>query len=169
VQLQVIYTTQLPGTLDAFGMGIALAILVFKGEGIWFRYLLPSWRNCLVWLVSAVGLLFLAGALFLPSGEHWTHSGAVIFWRTLLACGFGAALAATITCPIQRGFLLQPARYLGQISYGIYLWHFPVLLSLLALPGLHGVQLFMMVLIGSVLLASLSWHLFEKHWLGLRR
>ena len=162
--LQVIYTTQLPGTLDEFGMGIFLALLVHQGQGVWARRLLPGWQNCMLWLALGTGLLWLAGALFLPRGNYWAHPGMVIFWRTVLAMGFAAALAALITCPLRGGGLLRPIRYLGQISYGIYLWHFPVLLMLVTQPGMRGGRLFVTLLVGSVLLASLSWHLMEKHW-----
>jgi peptidoglycan/LPS O-acetylase OafA/YrhL len=117
-----------------------------------------------LWLVLAAGLLGLAGALFLPRSDYWAYAGMVIFWRTLLAMGFAAALASVITCPLRGGGLLRPIRYLGQISYGIYLWHFPVLLMLLTLPGLRGARLFVTLLMGAVLLASLSWHLMEQHW-----
>lgn len=163
--LQFIYTTQLPGTLDAFGVGIALALMVHKGQGMWARRLSPGWSNCLLWLGLAVGLLCLAGALLLPRPNYWVHDGMVVFWRTVLALGFGAALAAVITCPLRGGGVLRPLRYLGQISYGIYLWHFPILLALLTLPGLRGGRLFAVLFAGSVLLASLSWHLLEKHWI----
>ena len=168
VQMQVIYTTQLPGTLDAFGIGIALALGVFKGQGAWARRLQPGWKNCLLWLLLSTALLWAAGTLFLPLGAHWTHTGMVVFWRTVLALGFGAALATVISCPIRGDGLLRPVRYLGQISYGIYLWHFPVLLALLTLPALRGERLFVAVLTGAILLASLSWHLMEKHWIKVR-
>lgn len=166
--MQVIYTTELPGTLDAFGMGIALALLVFKEEGFWARRLLPSWKNFLLWLALSAGLLWLAGALFMPRSDYWAHTSMVVFWRTLLAMGFGAALAMVITCPLRASGLLRPACYIGQISYGIYLWHLPVLLTLLKLPGLRGGQLLLTTLAGAVLLASLSWHLMEKHWVTRR-
>lgn len=164
VQMQVIYSTELPGTLDAFGMGIALALLLHKGEGFWAQRLLPGWQNCVMWLLLSAVMLWLAGAFFLPRSDYWGHAGMVTFWRSLLAMGFAAALATVITCPLRGAGVLRPIRYLGQISYGIYLWHFPVLLALLALPGLRGGRLFVTVLAGSVLLASLSWHLMEKHW-----
>lgn len=161
---QVIYTTELPGTLDAFGVGITMALLVFKGEGFWAQRLLPGWRNCLLWLTLTVGLLWLAGAFFLPVGNYWGNFNMVIFWRTMLALGFGAALATVITCPLRGGGLLRPVRYLGQISYGLYLWHFPVLIALLTLPNPRGGRLFVVLFEGTVVLAALSWHLMEKHW-----
>lgn len=162
--MQVIFTTQLPGTLDAFGIGIALALLTIKSRGSGLKLLLPMWRNCLIWLTLALTMLWMAGSIFLPVGNYWANTGIIVFWRTTLALGFGAALASVITCPIQVHGLLMPLRYVGQISYGIYLWHFPVLLTLLSLPGLRGWRLFLVLLIGSILLASLSWHLLEKHW-----
>jgi peptidoglycan/LPS O-acetylase OafA/YrhL len=162
--MQVIFTTQLPGTLDAFGIGIALALLTIKSRSAGLNLLLPMWRNCLIWLTLALGILWLAGSIFLPVGNYWANTGIIVFWRTTLALGFGAALAAVITCPVQGSSLLKPLRYLGEISYGIYLWHFPILLTLLSLPGLRGGRLFLVLLFGSILLASLSWHLLEKHW-----
>ena len=113
--LQVIYTTELPGTLDEFGIGIVLALLVHKGTGLWARRLLPGWQNCLFWLVLAAGLLWLAGAVFLPRGNYWADYGMVVFWRTMLAMGFAAALATVITCPLRGDGLLRPIRYLSLI------------------------------------------------------
>ena len=165
VQMQVIYTTELPGTLDAFGMGIAMALLAHKGTGVLARYLLTGWKNRLGWLLLTCGLLYLAGATFLPHSSYWNFTGMVVFWRTALALAFAAALATMITCPLRGDGLLRPLRYLGQISYGIYLWHFPVLLALLTLPGLRGGALFAALLPGAILLASLSWHLLEQHWI----
>lgn len=163
--MQVIYTTELPGTLDAFGMGIAMALLVFKGQGFAADRLKPGWANFAAWLTAAVVLFGLAGAILLPRSGYWSFPGMVIFWRTLLAMGCGAALGAAITCPLRGGGLLRPVRYLGQISYGIYLWHLPVLTTLLIQPALRGPYLYVIVLCGTILLSSISWHWLEKPWL----
>lgn len=164
VHLQVIYTTELPGTLDAFGMGITLALLVHKGHGAWADRLRTGWQNCLMWLALAAAALWSASAIFFQHPQYWADFGMVVFWRTLLATGFAAALAAVVTCPLRGGGVLRPIRYLGHISYGIYLWHFPVLLALLTLPNVRGLSLFWSVLMGAGALASLSWHLMERHW-----
>src|SRR5665647_1956699 len=82
----------LPGTLDAFGMGIALALLLHKGQGVWARRLLPGWRNCLLWLLLAAALLGLAGALFLPRSDYWAHAGRVA--RSAAVCGLAGGHGA---------------------------------------------------------------------------
>jgi peptidoglycan/LPS O-acetylase OafA/YrhL len=166
--LQVIYTTQLPGTLDEFGVGIALALVVNNSKHWLAPLLVPRWRNFLGWLIFSSLCLTVAGSIFLQHGNYWAHFGMAVFWRTLLAAGFGAALTAMIVCPLKASGLLKPWRYLGTISYGLYLWHLPVLVSLLTLPGPRGGRLFVVLLSASVVLASLSWHLMEKHWIYQR-
>lgn len=162
--LQVIYTTQLPGMLDAFGVGIAMALLVLQEHGFWARRMVIGWKNCFMWLVICTGLMVSATAFFLQYGNYWASIGMVVFWRTLLAMAFGAALASVITCPLRGGGILRPVRYLGTISYGVYLWHFPIILALLSQPELRGGRLYVAVLLGSILLASMSWHWLEEPW-----
>jgi peptidoglycan/LPS O-acetylase OafA/YrhL len=162
--LQVIYTTQLPGTLDAFGIGIALAVWVHQSDGALPRSLRPGLRNALVWAAVA-GALLTAAAMLLLRQNYWAHTGMVVFWRTLLALGFGTAMAAMLACPLPSGRWMRPWHYLGEISYGIYLWHFLLLLALLQQTTLRGYDLLWVLLAGTLTLSSLSWHLMEKHWL----
>lgn len=58
--------------------------------------------------------------------------------------------------------MLAPVSYLGTISYGIYLWHLPVLLSLKTLDWLKPELALMWCLVITCILASVSWHFFEK-------
>jgi peptidoglycan/LPS O-acetylase OafA/YrhL len=144
-------------------MGMALALWAHQGSGVLPVSLRPGLRNTLLWAALSGALLSAAAALLLKQ-NYWAHTGMVVFWRTLLAVGFGAALAAMLACPLPRGGWMRPWHYLGEISYGIYLWHFLVLLSLLQMTTLRGQGLLWVLLAGTLALASLSWHLMEKHW-----
>jgi len=58
-----------------------------------------------------------------------------------------------------RLFRAAPAVFLGKLSYGIYLWHFPI--SLITRDSLPYWQSVAVCLIGATLCAWLSWHTVE--------
>ncbi len=82
--------------------------------------------------------------------------------------------AFAIVCLVQRRlgawfFDLSPLRYLGKISYGFYLFHYPFQ-SLLekAMPHqLLGTRM-VVQLVATIAAASLSFHLFEARFLALK-
>ncbi|VXB00489.1 acyltransferase family protein [Nocardioides sp. AX2bis] len=80
---------------------------------------------------------------------------------TLLA---GALVVGTYTAPgslVARGFALPWMTYLGKISYGIYLWHYPVLLVLARVLDVRPVVVAVLGLGLAVALASASYQLIE--------
>lgn len=160
--LQFIYSTELPGVIDEFALGIAMAMVVHRGSGRMSVWLLAGWAHFLAWLLLAVALLTAAIRLD-QTYTYWDHSGMVIGWRLLLSSGFAALLGAAITFPWARTRLLTPLRYLGDISYGLYLWHMLVLVAMTAaMPALTGGKLLVLVVGSTFVLASLTWHLLEK-------
>lgn len=158
--IQMIYATQLPGTLDNFAFGIALALLrIHNPTSPWIS---RNWRTCGMWSVLACVLTWAWWAVLMPRIQYWPYWDMIVFWRTLLAASSAAWLAVLITCPVKGDGLWRPVCYLGKISYGIYLWHMPVLLSLLQVPNLWGGKLLLAVLVGTLTLAAFSWHAFER-------
>lgn len=137
--------------------GALLALCVVQGRGAtWAR------RAALALGWAAVALLalltpWLAG----PKGATavYYQGGAVAF------VGLAAVLVAALA--IGQVPLLSPALswatpvYLGRISCGIYLWHWPVTLVLVD-QGTWSPARSAAILTSSVLLASISYHLIEK-------
>jgi peptidoglycan/LPS O-acetylase OafA/YrhL len=156
---QFIYASQLPGTLDEFAFGICIAKLVGRNA---LRF---SWQRFLAWSAAAVVLLAGAWITIGHGGDFWQSTAMIVFWRTTLAAGFAAVLAVSIMVPGSGGWVLRPFRYLGEISYGIYLWHLPVLLTLIDKTSFKGWQLMFATVGCTVVLAAFSWHGFEKLWM----
>ncbi|MEV8181626.1 acyltransferase family protein [Specibacter sp. NPDC078692] len=64
-----------------------------------------------------------------------------------------------------RVLSLRPVTYLGDISYSLYLWHWPVIVFYILLKGHHpGVGGGAGILTLSLVLASLSYHLIEQRF-----
>lgn len=157
--VQHVFSTQLPGTLDEFVMGIALARLAMDGR------LDYTPQRLLAWAAAAVLLLVPSWLVFREYAYYWNNPAMVTFWRTPMAAGFAALLAVFVLMPRSGGWLTAPLRYLGEISYGIYLWHLPVLLSLISGTSWRGWDLLLATLVGTIGLAALSWHGFEQRWM----
>ena len=82
---------------------------------------------------------------------------------------FGVAVAAVITSAVQPGngplravLSVRPAVWVGRISYGLYLWHWPVIVVMTpARTGLSGWELSLARIAVTVAIATLSFYLVE--------
>ena len=162
------YATQLPGMLDEFLVGLLLARIVNSERGQAFL----AWigRGTTEALASTlVVVLVLWGVLsfFWRHASFWDVPHMAVFFRTVLASAFG--LVILVACGLNSEAWLKvtaPLRYFGTISYGIYLWHLPVLLSWKKWPGIEPAQALPLVMACTVLLSAMSWHAFEKPFIG---
>lgn len=153
-----VYATQLPGVIDQFALGIALALLLRQQPG----WLAPGWAKSAAAALAAAVLFGVAARLQGP-GSYLEVPALIVWWRPLLALACASLLVTVLTLPVAQAQVLRPLRDLGTLSYGIYLWHMPVLLALTrSTPELQGLRLLAMVLLGTVLLAAATWHLLEK-------
>lgn len=157
-------TIQLPGTLDEFASGLLLARFLRSTNGqttlevMRCRPLLQLLvlGGAAVWLWSAF-LLYWSGPSF------WQSIWTVTIIRTPLAVS--AMLLLFLFCTLDSCLWLKlsaPFRYLGTISYGIYLWHWPVLIILRDHYELSPGRALIYTSSVTIILAAFSWHWFEK-------
>jgi peptidoglycan/LPS O-acetylase OafA/YrhL len=84
----------------------------------------------------------------------------------LAAAGTACVLASVVVAPgsvLTRLLTVRPLRYIGRISYGMYLWHFPLVLWIThANTGLDDIPLFVLRFACTVLIATASFYLVEQ-------
>ena len=153
-------TTQLPGLLDSFSLGICLAKFLYQKDA-------PTSLNALmkaaVWIGAGM-FSYIILRQFFAVENYWHSLRMVTFWRSGLAISCTSVLllatTATVSSRVQRA--LSQFKYLGDISYGIYLWHLPVLVSLKEAGWESKETAFCLVTSISLICASASWHYVEQ-------
>ena len=118
------------------------------------------------WALDLIGIAGLAGILWMvwQTNEYQTflYRGGLV----VLSLAAAATIAAVVHPASRLGKILgwKPLRWIGVRSYGIYLWHYPVIV--LTSPTVNtgafnplraGLQV-----AASITLASLSWHFIEE-------
>ncbi|AYF97531.1 acyltransferase family protein [Protaetiibacter intestinalis] len=115
----------------AFGLTLGALLAVVSQ---WWSARPLEWpraaRRALGWAgaVALAGLVALA--VWMPGTAEWTYSGGLQGVAVLTAVVITAALVPA--SPLARGLELPPLRWVGERSYGIYLWHWPVFVLLVA-------------------------------------
>jgi peptidoglycan/LPS O-acetylase OafA/YrhL len=166
---KMLWIDQLPGRLFQFVFGMFAAYWLMQYTHVQFakkyRSSVAALIVCAFLALPAIGWIVLDSAY---TGGLPPHPALHLFH--VLSAGFAALL---IVCVVKGEVVLnyilqQPAlRYLGRISYGFYLWHYPLLLGLQQAWG--GKQALaeewpLFAALGaaiSIIAASLSWYWIE--------
>lgn len=159
-----IWVTQLPGMIEFFTFGMVLAFFVRTKT---FNNIKILWKFRILLLLIICLLGYLSMTTFIShEKDFWYTAHAVIFLRTLLAVWFATVLLflCTFEPSAKCRKLLAPLTYLGTISYGIYLFHWPILLQIKDF-NIAPIAKLILVVASTVSLAALSWHFFEKRFL----
>src|SRR5437763_7005895 len=181
------YLDPLPNFLDQFALGMGLAVLSVQLQG---REQLPKLlelvrrRPTLPWIVSGVAFwavstqIGLTGRLVPRSFPAHTFLERHELYSVI---ALGLVLPAVFVAPGRgiAGRLLgsRLARYLGLVSYSIYLYHFAVIKQIdrwlgAPLDAPMGVRIAVYLALGAlgaVAIATLSYYLVERPALSLKR
>lgn len=159
-----------------FGMLAATVFVLAKRRAGYFRWAeaLTSVATLRRWtLLIFLGALAVSAAAFLMQSRYLATALAVASAAVILVLVLPAVEKRTSS--VSRAIDARPLHYLGTISLGIYLWHYPVLL-LFVRTGLFGpdnaagmIINFIWVAVPTIILAALSYHFVELPALRLRR
>ena len=110
--------------------------------------------------------LALFAFIALAIGDGWFFSSLSASNRGILATSIAVGLIWLLEphfpSPLQRVFASKHFTYLGRISYGTYLWHWPLIVLSKPLISLSPVQLALFTTIGATALSALSYELIES-------
>jgi peptidoglycan/LPS O-acetylase OafA/YrhL len=138
---------------DALLIGCLLALLTRQNPDLTIK--LSG-----MWLVASGGLL--AILLFVPHRTVLTQTAGLS-----IAALLSAVMIANVRCetPLKPFLSVRPLVYMGKISYGFYLWHYPIVMGL-AKYGNTGKIAAFMIAFG---VASASYHWLELPFLRLKK
>ena len=137
-------------------VGALLAILLLR----WNPRSRPV-RLALQWLAIAASLLIAYAFIFASDrGPALYHGGFLVF--AVCTAIVVTAIVQETRNPLKAGLSLSPMRWIGRVSYGIYLWHWPIAVALTPeRTGISGAPLDLLRVGATFVVAALSYYLVE--------
>jgi peptidoglycan/LPS O-acetylase OafA/YrhL len=168
----------MPARMDTLALGALLALLARDSGGL---PRLMRWARWGAVLSGGIIALLIGANLGLKQYDVTTQTVGYTGIAVLATCVLALVLDARPGSRTYRAFDQGWLRALGKYSYAIYLFHYPLLnyfryvYRMREVPELLGsaipaqFALTLTVSVASFVLAWLSWHLYEKHFLKLKR
>jgi peptidoglycan/LPS O-acetylase OafA/YrhL len=152
--------TLLPARMDQLAVGAGLALLE---TSVGFS-ILAAQRWLLLAATAMAGLVFGGVAFTL----EWSTTPYMVISLEASLLFYGLLVTTVLAWRgtiVERVLSWGPAVYIGQISYGIYLFHLPAAFWAEA----NGEHIRFVTALITLPMAMMSWHLFEKPINGLKR
>lgn len=133
--------------------------------GVGGAFVWLGWKNRVPRMIAALSIVaVVVQGVIVARGS----ADGQFIWKGGVALFDGASLILILSlaygcCPIVRLLELRPLRWLGKISYGLYLWQLPVV----RMFNRHGLSLdwrLRLLLVPAIVvgLSALTWHFFEQ-------
>jgi peptidoglycan/LPS O-acetylase OafA/YrhL len=171
----------LPGTLHTFALGMALAVgsVALEGRPLPRLFGLIERRSWLPWVLALAAFCASAVAIGLTGApdQAVTPTQHLAKWQLygLVAVGllWPAVFGDQRRGGVRRLLGLAPVAWVGLVSYGVYVWHWPVLVQLerwnLGSLAVHPYLLWgLAALLVSVALGALSYAVVERPALSFK-
>ncbi|MGI5232722.1 acyltransferase family protein [Actinoallomurus sp. CA-142502] len=172
----------LPRYFAWFAIGMALAVVSVRARtgsaraARFARTVARSWGTC--WLIAAVLYGIAASPLTGPADltsidTVWTSEFRLLLYGLVAVFAVGPVALAPAGDPVMRAVLgNRVMRFLGRVSYGVFLWQVPVLIGWSELVGHtpftgHFVTEFPVVALLTVAVATVSFYFIERPILRL--
>ena len=169
----VLFTMGMQGKyLEVFMVGmLASAVYIISVEhdgmsrALRRRLGLVALWGALVIVLLAVPFIRYGGTIFGP-GQTW--NAGVLIYPLVVGVGYSTLLLAILwgSRPVRWLFEAPPTRFVGHISYSLYLWHDPIILAMV--PLFAAFPLVVRVAC-AFLVAYLSYQFVERPFLARRR
>jgi len=157
-------TSALPGSLASFVLGLALNLLPTR---------LSQRQTALLMICIALSWLLLTEWLVDNLATYWNGNWIFVVWDPIMYTVIAALVFVVLHGDrIAHALSARWLVWLGEISFGLYLWHFPVVQVLDHLVGAHlessmGSVLALGICLGATIpLAAFSYYLVERPAMG---
>jgi peptidoglycan/LPS O-acetylase OafA/YrhL len=159
---------------NMYSLGLGALIAYDKSFGNYFSRHIKEFKNALVYLVLIYIVVYVYPREYQPfEGFKYTSDIylSFVYFVVVVIASNGA-----FNCSTKR-FLENPVvLYLGKISYGLYVFHlfmgplyFNFLQQYIPLPLNTDLEFFVLFFVLNLAMASLSWFLIEKPFVGLKK
>jgi len=152
--------------VQALLVGAAAAALVvrdWRGLAAGVTVLRSRWTRWTARLLPALGLVMLVLAAHSATGSAEEFRHGLLIVVAVAAVLVIAPVALDQEGPVARLLSAAPLVGLGAISYGVYLWHWPIFLLVNGeRTGVTGWQLFALRCAATLAVAAVSWWLIEQ-------